>query len=569
VTEAPAAEAELQRGEAQAEDGTDRRRRADRRALYAFLAFAAVVATAIPLILVFGRYLWFPYDDWKFLVGRTAGDLGDLLRPQNDHWATLPILAFRLLWWLVGVRSYVPYQMVVVMLHLTAAVLLRAVMRRAGVGPWISTAAASLFALFGAGFDNIIWATNMTAVGSLVFGLTHLLLADHDGPVDRRDWLGVLAGLAGLLCSGVAVTMTVVVGLAMLVRRGWRIAALHTAPLGVLYLVWWAAVGRKGYTGAGIPSIGRLAWYVRTGIGATFSAMGQLPGAGVALGVLLVVGLVVAWGRLDGAERRRRAAAPGALLIGAVLFLVIAGLGRAKPPTGAVRLFPAPVAPSRYLHMVAALTVPALAVAADAVVRRWRLLGPAVLVLLVIGIPGNVKELADLGRNQTWRAYRQFILSLPRLPVAHEVPRWVRPAQTGFLPPEITIGWLLDGVASGRVPPPGPIDPIDAATWTLRLALYQSRSPTNNACENLAEPAMRRLDKGQSIGVEGGAVRVSYVPEGSHESRPILFNPANGRTLVALAGPLNLRLSSNNPATPAVLCDGGGDQPRNLRPHGS
>jgi hypothetical protein len=279
VTEAPAAEAGL-RGEAQAEDGTDRGRRAERRARYAFLAFAAVVATAIPLLVVLGRSLWFSPDDWTFLAGRTGGDLGDLLRPEGDHWSTLPILAYRLLWWLVGVRSYLPYQVVVVMLHLTAAVLLRAVMRRAGVGPWISTTAASLFVLFGAGYDNIVWAIQITADGSLVFGLTHLLLADHDGPVDRRDWLGIVAGFAGLLCSGVGVTMTVVVGLATLFRRGWRIAALHTAPLGVIYVVWWVAVGRNGYQGTDRPSIRQLASFVRLGIDATFEAMGscRVPG---------------------------------------------------------------------------------------------------------------------------------------------------------------------------------------------------------------------------------------------------------------------------------------------------
>ena len=95
-------------------------------------------------------------------------------------------------------------------------------MRRAGVGPWIASAAAALFMLFGAGDENIVWAFQMGFVGSLVFGLTQLLLADHDGPIARRDWLALLAGLAGLLCSGVGVTMVVVVGLATLARRGWR-----------------------------------------------------------------------------------------------------------------------------------------------------------------------------------------------------------------------------------------------------------------------------------------------------------------------------------------------------------
>ena len=244
------------------------------------------------------------------------------------------------------------------------------------------------------------------------------------------------------------------------------------------------------------------------------------------------------------------------MLLGSFLFFLIAGLGRANPFTGAASLFQAPAVPSRYLYVAAALTLPALAVAADAVVRRWRLLGPAVLVLLVIGIPSNLQELADRphGLSASGRSYRRLVLSLPRLPIAHEVPRRVGLPGVPFFPRAITIGWLLDGAASGRVPDPGRIDPTDAATWTLRLALHQSHARTTDACENLTAPEMRRLDNGQSIGIDGGAVRVTYVPEGSDESRGILFNPANGRTLVALAGPLNLRLSSNNPGRPAALC---------------
>ena len=56
--------------------------------------------------------------------------------------------------------------------------------------PWLATVAAVVFVFFGAGAENILVAFQITFVGSLVFGLTQLLLADHDGPLDRRDWLG-------------------------------------------------------------------------------------------------------------------------------------------------------------------------------------------------------------------------------------------------------------------------------------------------------------------------------------------------------------------------------------------
>ena len=50
--------------------------------------------------------------------------------PHNEHMSVLPILAYRALWHLFGLRSYVPVPALVIALHLTAAVLLRVVMRR-------------------------------------------------------------------------------------------------------------------------------------------------------------------------------------------------------------------------------------------------------------------------------------------------------------------------------------------------------------------------------------------------------------------------------------------------------
>ena len=55
-------------------------------------------------------------------------------------------------------------------------------MRRAGVRPWLATLLAGVFVFFGSGAENILIAFQITFVGSLVFGLTQLLLADHDGP---------------------------------------------------------------------------------------------------------------------------------------------------------------------------------------------------------------------------------------------------------------------------------------------------------------------------------------------------------------------------------------------------
>ena len=58
-----------------------------------------------------------------------------------------------------------PYLVPVIAAHLTAAALLCVIMRRSDVDPWIATAAASAFALFGAGRDNVLWAIQIGYTG--------------------------------------------------------------------------------------------------------------------------------------------------------------------------------------------------------------------------------------------------------------------------------------------------------------------------------------------------------------------------------------------------------------------
>jgi hypothetical protein len=356
-------------------------------------------------------------------------------------------------------------------------------MRRAGVGPWVATVAAAVLVLFGAGSGNISWAFQIGFVGALVLGLTQLLLADHDGPIDRRDWLGLLAGIAGLLSSGVGVTMAVVVGIATLARRGWRAAAFHTAPLGVLCGVWWLGFGRDEGAGDIFTSpLGAVLRFVIVGTGAAFKALGQLPGAGLALGALLVVGLALAWAPLRGAALRHRAAMPGATLVGSFVFLFLAGLGRAS-----ARLGPDEARASRFIYLAAALSLPAIAVAADAVIRRWQLVAPVVLALLVIGVPGNLRAFRDTRSKEAafHRDARNLMLSFPRVPVARELPAWVRP-MPGEETNNITLGWLLTGVESGRIPRPPPFSAETRAAIGRQLEIEHYRQSIARACRQSA-----------------------------------------------------------------------------------
>jgi len=525
-----------------------------RAALFLFVAFELAM---VPLLLRWGHKWWFWADDWDFLAARTGGNLGDLVRPHYQHWVTLPVLAYRLLWVLFGIRHYVPYQLLLIALHLTAAGLLRAVMRRAGVRPWIATLVAATFVVFGAGAENIVVAFQITFVGALVFGLTQLLLADHDGPPGVRDALGLLAGLAALMCSGVAIGMVLIVGVAMLVKRGWRIALLHTAPLALAYVIW-ALVSPKGPGAGGYQSQSpwQVVRFVTIGVGSAFGRLAQVPFVGFLLAAVLVAGLVVAIRAAGPGAVRGRLALPLALLAGAFLFLLVTGLVRSGQPVtlaGKHGTGPERARLSRYVYLVAALSLPALAIAADAMARRWRALTIPIVVLLLIGVPGNVHRLRTYANlSQYDRAvFRTEVLEAPRLPVANKLPRSTKPApKASFY--GLTLGWLLDSLPSGRIPSPGTVSPQQVSTQTIRLVLRPAFLPTRDRCRSLRTTEQLVLPVFHKITLLAGRATITYVPADGARSQPLVVQP--GTSYVALVGPLSLEVQPVE--QPARICRG-------------
>ena len=476
----------------------------------AYTVFLLAEFVAFVFYIAISRQMWFYLDEWDFLSNRTAFNLGDLFRAHNEHWVTIPVLTYRALWWVFGLRTYRPYQVAIVLLHLLAALLIRMVMRRVGVRPWTATVVACILVFFGSGYQNIVLPFQMTLVGSLVFGLVQLLLATRDRPdmraVDRCDYYALAAGAAALMCSGVGVSMVVAVGVAVLLLRGWRLALLHTVPLAVLYFVWFAAIGHSGYTGYH-AGIGEVLSFVRTFVAATFGAMGHVTGAGVLLAVLLVGGLILEYWRLDWRELRRRSALPVGLLAGALALLLITAYGRAGLATFQEK--------SRYLYLVAALILPALGVAADAVMKRYRAISVLVIALLVVGIPGNLNVIINymhrgIVTNQV--AYKQMMLSLPYVPAAKDVPSDIKPEQ--FLAHFVTIGWLRAGAAAGRIPKPSTISPADEAMDTLRLSFRQSPGgfPRGDVCIGVARQHVFDLATGQQLVVRAPSASIYVTP---------------------------------------------------------
>ncbi|MDP1805020.1 MAG: hypothetical protein Q8K72_07635, partial [Acidimicrobiales bacterium] len=262
--------------------------------------FGALIVVAGPLLLFhYGTYHWFHRDEWAFLTDSEAGG-GAWLRYTHEpfagaHWVAVPRLIYQGLWHAVGMTSYKPYQLVVVVLHLMVVVLVHKVMRRAGVRPWLAVAAASVLVINGPGATTTTWAFQMTVVGSLAFGLAQVVLADHQGPIGRRDALGLACGLVAITSSGVGVTTTGAVVVAALLRRRWKPALLHGGPLALVYGLWVALAGAQTSGLGGRPSAGLVVEWVRESAIGTLVSVGRWPLAAWLLLVVLVAGLGILW----------------------------------------------------------------------------------------------------------------------------------------------------------------------------------------------------------------------------------------------------------------------------------
>jgi hypothetical protein len=520
-----------------------------------FALFIAVAAWA--LVFHLGRYRWFHGDEWDFLVLRDGGNPGDWVRAHNEHLHALPVVVYRLWWNLFGLRSYLPYQIPVIALHLTAAVLLRQVMRRCGVHPWIATAAAGVFVLFGPGEENIVWAFQIGFTGSLTFGLAHLLLADHPGTIDRRDWLGLGAGALGLLCSTLTPFPTAVVGAVVLVRRGWRPAVFNVVPLAVAYLTWWVTIGPDTVDSPGRAGVGDIVDFVRTGVDATLES---LSGANLyarwVLVIVLVAGLVVAWFSTPSATRLRRMVMPLSMLVAGLVFLGVTGYGRWN--------FGGVGDSSRYVHLVAAFSLPALAVAADALARKWRFGVPVAVLGFVALIPF---EIGQFETNEPWTrqyfaARRELIASLARSAYITQVPRATQPDPT--FTGGMTAGWLLDALDTGDLPRPRRVPAANDPTMRLRFGLVVTDAPIAGTCRTQRQPFDVTLARDREIGVlpvasgpVGPASNRSYlvqllddgVPTGG---RRTIF-PNVGKVLRAQLDDLELRITAA-PGVGLMLC---------------
>jgi len=381
------------------------------------VSLGVVVAVSTGFYLVLARSLWFFSDDWAFLLRRgtvsedvPGADLGPWA-PHNEHWSTGPILLFRALFPLFGLRHFLPYLVPVLAAHASLAILSYLLLVRFGVRRWVAFAAATMLAFNGAGAENILWPFQIGFVGSLALGLLALWCYDHYDAAAWRIWPTWAALSLGLTFSSIGLVTLALVTAYGLCRRGIRGALLVASVPSAVYAVWFAAVGWHGL--ATTPRMGladtvlNLPTYIWTVLTHAWEAMSGVPGGGAVLVLVLLAGVLV-----PSPARARHFAWAG--IAAAFLMTTMMGMGRAAFGVEQSKS-------SRYVYVIVTLMMPMVAVlmnaAADRVAQpRWlaTALGVGLLSLVVLN---GAHEAYQFGNQRVaaWGSLRDRILGAAAL----------------------------------------------------------------------------------------------------------------------------------------------------------
>ena len=357
--------------------------RSDRGAQWAFVL--ACAGTVVVYYLA-GRHQWFVRDDWDFIIGRDAlrqqhGTIRWLLEPQAGHWLTIPILIFDFTTAWFGLGSYWPFLLPTMAAHAGAVLLVRQLCRRSDVSAWATTLVCTTLLVFGAGWENMIFAIQICFNLSLVVFLAQLVLVDHDGPVDRRDYTAAGIAFVGLMSSGFGLIFLTGVVVLLAQRRRWKAMLVVVGPQLVVaawWYLWW-----ENDSAAQPGNKSQLPLFVVRGLTTTFDGLAGFPGLG-SIALLGTLGIVLT---------RRFGLRANSLYValGVTILVMFVAIGNERVGFGATF-----ATSSRYVHVAAFLAAPMLARAVDQLGRISRDARRAGLLLVAASALMNLSVLSRL-----------------------------------------------------------------------------------------------------------------------------------------------------------------------------
>jgi hypothetical protein len=201
------------------------------------------------------------------------------------------------------------------------------------------------------------------------------------------------------------------------------------------------------------------------------------------------------------------------------------------------------------------MLLPALAIAAQAIARRWRFAAPALAVLFLIAVPANGTMFGDAPFGKRYFATeRRVLTNITRVPAAKHAPSLLRPISDPYIAPTLDMSFLRNAVRTGRLhPSTAPIPPADRLEYELRLGLDQRVvAPSFAGCERRSGIVDLTPAKGSSFRFY--TVMAVTLLEGDTRSNPVFYDPAAGAQLRVVASGMHLRLHSADGSGHLSLC---------------
>jgi hypothetical protein len=353
--------------------------------------WALLLVALVPLVAA-GQGQHFFRDEWAFIGEKLdALSLPDrYLLPHNEHWSLLPILAYRTLHATVGVGSYWPYLGLLLLLHLGVTHVLWRLMLVTGSKPIIATALAAVFSVLGAGAEDLVWAFQISFVGSTLMGVSAVFMAVTGTASWRKTSLLAGLTLASLATSGVGLAYLIVVPLVLAWRRRRYAVAAFGLPL-LVYIMWHAHYGSSfEYPPNGSATVPLIVGaFVVVGLAAALTGYFGFQTTSMVtylvVGLPILAGIVLACRGLI-ANRTLAGRTPAAMCVGAVAFFGTVGLAR-----GGLGLSWA--ATSRYVYVAIALLLPVIALLISRGTDRHPWLMRAVVPLAIAMALSNLFQL--------------------------------------------------------------------------------------------------------------------------------------------------------------------------------
>lgn len=305
----------------------------------AHAALAALLLLAGLLLLYAGRHLTFFYDEWDFVFERRGGGLNTFLDPHNGHLVVFPVIVYKILFAISGLRHYVLFRLVAVILHLLTCGLLYVLLCRR-LGAWFALAPVTLLLFMGTAWQVLLWPFQISFLTSVAGGLAALALLDLPGR--RWDPLACASLVWSLSGSGTGLAFLAAAAVLIIAQRSpWQRLWVVAVPA-VLFAVWYLGWGGSSEQITSDSILGAPQYVADAAAG----AVGGIAGLNSAWWPALAVGALVL---VSGAWRRGRGDGPSPMLLAAALgvltFWGLAALVRSSGPDPAA---------SRYLYVGAA-----------------------------------------------------------------------------------------------------------------------------------------------------------------------------------------------------------------------